>query len=243
VQRYEHREIVAKEETNKHKNGSLSPVRSTYFPPNLRQYCFQIFKLFLKNAVKPAGDQGEQNRRSLLLPFFSLSFYFFARYHPKTTETTQVCLWVKEKEGKKPKNCWELLDLSFDQLSQLNGNKLCSGLSLQRLRRQRVEAQRTLPNGYESGFSRRITCFRKIKLDLYFSREKASLCDADESRQETYWNQWRLRLCAELQREQTRRQRGLDQFTLQCVSLSLFLLEKTMLQTLSFTSLFVFYFK
>lgn len=56
--------------------------------------------------------------------------------------------------------------------SQLNGDKLCSGLSLQRLRRQRVRAQRTAPNGYKSGFPKWITCFTKIDLIWFFLEKK-----------------------------------------------------------------------
>lgn len=43
---------------------------------------------------------------------------------------------------------------------------------LQRLSVQRVEAQRTVPNGYGSGFPLWITCFKKLRLDQCFFQRK-----------------------------------------------------------------------
>lgn len=68
---------------------------------------FEIFKLFLKNPVKPAGDQGKH--KILFCGQFSSQDLL------KTIRTTLVFL-----VGAAWSQC-------FDQLSQLNRNKLCSG--------------------------------------------------------------------------------------------------------------------
>lgn len=174
-----------KKETNKHKNGSLSPARSSYFLPNLRLTISKFSNFSSKNAVKPTGDQGKHISCSVEI--------FFAHHLPKTIENNSSTSQWKKKY-------WELLDLmALTSTPSWMETSFAPAFSLQRLRQRRVKAQRTVPNGSKSAFPQWITCFKKIRLDQYFSREKASFCDADERRQETCWNQWSLRLCAEVQ--------------------------------------------
>lgn len=67
--------------------------------------------------------------------------------------------------------------------------------------------------------------FQKDKAwSVFLERKKSLFCDADESRQGTFWNQWRLRLCAEVHSVQTRKYKeksvcsGSRHFTVLCVS-------------------------
>lgn len=159
------REKAVRKKTNKHKNGSLSPARSTCFPPNLRR-SISKFSNFSSKMLSGSLETREDIKSC---SFFSSLFFLACCFFKSHRNNISISLRVREKKLK------ELLGAawspSFDQFSQLNGNKLCCSLLLQRLRRRRAEAQRTLPNGYKSGFPHRITCLRKIKLDLCFSRE------------------------------------------------------------------------
>lgn len=158
----EEREKAAKEETNKHGNGSLSPVSSSCFLPNLRLPISQIFQTFPpKNAVKPTGDEGK--------PEISFCGEFSHTTFKKNIEITRVSANRKKKIKKELGAAWSH---SFDQLSQLNSDKLCSGLSVERLRRQRVRAQRTVPNGYKSNFPPMDYMFPKDKAWSVFSKRK-----------------------------------------------------------------------
>lgn len=165
VWKYVQREKAVRKKTNKHKNGSLSPARSTCFPPNLR-CSISEFSNFSSKILSGSLETREDIKSC---SFFS-SFFFFE--HVVSQKPSQQHKYFPERKKKLKELLGAAWSPSFDQLSQLNGNKLCCSLSLQRLRRRRAEAQRTLPNGYKSGFSHRITCLRKIKLDLCFSREK-----------------------------------------------------------------------
>lgn len=122
VQEYVQREKAAKKETNKHKNGSLSPVSSSYFLPNLR-LTISKFSNFSSKMLSNLQETRENIRSCSVEIFCTL---------PKSIETTQVFL-SKKKKKKVLGDAWSRC---FDQFSQLDGDKLCSGLSLQRLRRQ-----------------------------------------------------------------------------------------------------------
>lgn len=105
------REKAAKKETNKHKNGSLSPARRLLFSTQFTTHHFQIFKLFLKNAVKPVGDQGKQK------------VLFCGEFFCTHQDNSNISIY---------KNLLRAAWFGgFDQLSQLTGSRLCFGLLLQ----------------------------------------------------------------------------------------------------------------
>ncbi len=97
VREYVQREKAAEKETNKHKNGSLSPVRSSYFLPNLR-LTISKFSNFSSKMLSNLRDTRENTRSCSVEIFCTL---------PKTIETTQVAISQQKK-----KKCWELLDLA-----------------------------------------------------------------------------------------------------------------------------------
>lgn len=195
---HEQREKAAKKETNKHKNGSLSPVRSSYVLPNLR-LTISKFSNFPQKCCQTCRRPGKA--KDLVL------WRIFAHHLPKTIETTQVSAKKKKKERKK--KCCELLDLvALTSSPSWMETSFAPAFCYKGWDGRECKAQRTVPNGYKSGFPQWITCFKKIRPDQYFSREKKPLCDADESRQETCWDQWSPRLCAEVQSTQAGKQRS-----------------------------------
>lgn len=94
---------------------------------------FWNFQTSLNNTVKPAKGQGKHK-----ILFCGVFFFFFC------TSSSSKKLLLQLKVSANKKVLWAAWSQDFDQLSQLGGDKLCSGLSLLRLRLQRVQGAEDL---------------------------------------------------------------------------------------------------
>lgn len=90
VQESEQREKAATKEANKHKDGSLSPVRSSYFLPNLR-LAISKFSNFPPKRCQTCCRPGKTQDFVL--------WRIFAHHLLKTIETTQVTANKKKKSA------------------------------------------------------------------------------------------------------------------------------------------------
>lgn len=143
---YVQREIAEKKETNKHKNGSPSPARSSFFfffyPTQFKTYHFQMFKLFLKNVVKPAWDKGKHK-----------IFFFCGEFLQPSSKAIEK------------KKCWKLLDLKALTSSPSSmETSFAPAFPYKGWDSTESRHQRTAPNGYKSSFP---------PLDYMFQKDKA----------------------------------------------------------------------
>lgn len=173
VQEFVQREKAANKETNKHKNGSLSPPMTSYFLPNFR-LTFPNFLTFPQKCCQ-TWDQ------------------FLSQDLLKTIRATQVFL---SSGGCLISVLWPALPAEWKQAFAL---ALCyKGWDCieSRHKGQRLMATSlTFPSGLHVS--------KRYELISIFLEKKTSFCDADESRQETWWNQWDVRLCGDTQSIQT----------------------------------------
>lgn len=133
-------------------------MRRPCFFIRFETFRFQIFKLFLKKALSNLPEKRE-NIRSCSADIFFLHSTF--QNLPRQLKYYMI----------KEKVLGAAWFHSFDQLSQLNENKLNCSL-YKEMRLQQINSWRTLPNGYKSRFPHWNTCFRMIRFDQCFQRRR-----------------------------------------------------------------------
>lgn len=161
VQKYVQREIAGKKQTKKHKNGSPSPARSSYFLPNLR---LTISKLFLKKCCQTCVRLGKHK------------ILFCWEFLQPSSKSYWGLYFSKKRKKKKKKKGWELLDLkaltsspSWMETSFAPAFPY-KGWDCRESRHRGQCLMATSP-----AFPHRITCFKKIRLDQYFYRKSLFL--------------------------------------------------------------------
>lgn len=182
------REKAANKETNKHKNGSLSPPTTSYILPNFRLTFLKFSNFFFRKAVKPARDQGKHKI------FFCGEFFFpLSQNLLKTIRTTPV---FQSSGGCLISALWPALPAEWKQGFAL---ALCyKGWDCTELRHKGqclMATSLTFPSGLH-------VSKRHEQISIFLEKRNA-FCDADESRRETWWNQWDVRLCGHSQSTQT----------------------------------------